>query len=634
MENLEKIKISHIWNIILIIFITGSLLLIAIFNIPGLEFIKNDIFEEEVYSEAIDISPDGESVAVGSIWTGQVRIYDFDTGRQTHILPINMSGNQIILVKWSPDGEKIATMNYIEREHTLFIWSNEGQLLKKYIVSDESFSRNGGLAWSPISDEIAICSKTILTIIDIETDDKREYSFQAQTTINGYYSIDWTSDGQYIAIGCPKYLHILNTSNGTIIATIPDFVQSVAWKPGTHIVAYITIITPFDYSIKIWNFTSEGEPIVIFHTNSREALHPKIIMWSPDWNLVASVSLVTEPEGFSSGFTVIDGDNHEIKYTSFAPPQSLIQSRNGIPLPYDVSDDGKWVVTGSIDGRVLVWDLETGDYVRMLPGYNLYQLVIIGIILLILTLQFFMAIKRKFNGTLSMLSGSTIMVLSILADASDTVIRPELLFGIYVGLILYIAGLFFSLWKKEHYFKDNGHGSKLQVVGTHIFTLFLIFLIPYSIYTINQIVWVLSKNNPFWYPQYDNMLIWLVLIGMVFPTLIQILYGKKKEVLESVPRRNSKLSMFSIIIGNIVFTFLLYVVGVTDIGLYFIPVFLIAFSIIPISADLSLTTLDSEKGKSLKIWIARIYLRQLQLVSLLYGIAFAILVYYAMSLGT
>jgi WD40 repeat protein len=216
------------------------------------------------------------------------------------------------------------------------------------------------------------------------------------TGSNSIYSIALTSDGQHVISGGYKRIDIWRLSDGIRVRTIsdahPSMVDGVAVSPDGQ---YIVSGGYNDNTVKIWRL-SDGSLVrtLTGHTDYIES-----IVVSPDGQYIVSgssdatvkiwrlsdgslVRTLTDP-----GYTVMAvgtgpdglylvcggiGDGHLWRMDNWAHVSTL-QTSGTYSDPIEsivVSADGKYIIGGTWEEGIQIWDLSDGSHLRTLPGHT------------------------------------------------------------------------------------------------------------------------------------------------------------------------------------------------------------------------------------------------------------------------
>jgi WD40 repeat protein/serine/threonine protein kinase len=285
-------------------------------------------------------SPDGDVLVTTTLYGGEARAWDAKTGDPIGSITDLMQGWD---VTWSPSGDFVAVGGDSVR-----IWDprSDHELLRLTGIDSELRA----LYWSPNGETIVAAGTftNYIKVFDLTT---------AELTINGASGVaasTWSPDGSKIA---------RNYQDGTVIiydVSIGDEIISLdsgtdwgdtAWSPdGNRLLSFNS-----DNTLKIWDVVS-GDLEMLLTDHHHEFLFSGD--WSPDGGRIVTM-------GFDVGRPII--------WDAYTGEKLLIfeghQQGGGI---VSWSPDGNRIASTGFDGKVMVWDAETGEVLLdLLPeGYS------------------------------------------------------------------------------------------------------------------------------------------------------------------------------------------------------------------------------------------------------------------------
>ncbi|MBE9031838.1 TIR domain-containing protein [filamentous cyanobacterium LEGE 11480] len=260
-------------------------------------------------SMSIAFSPDGKILASnGGIRSGKstsriIQLWDVATGKSIRQLGKNL--DTIYSLRFSPDGETLATAGY---DKTIKLWNfKTGELLRKLeghtgTIYSISFSPDGKTLASGSAD------KTI-KIWNIETE-KSEKTFKGHTgAIRG---VAFRHDGKILASASQdSTAKLWNIKTGNLLRTITGHasgVRAVRFTPNGRNL----LTASYDYTAKLWN-----------------------------------VPLLDKKADFDQRATAV----FEV---------TTLQGHVGPIYDANLSGDGQWLTTASIDGTARIWKVQGG----------------------------------------------------------------------------------------------------------------------------------------------------------------------------------------------------------------------------------------------------------------------------------
>ncbi|OGO27793.1 MAG: hypothetical protein A2Z16_01855 [Chloroflexi bacterium RBG_16_54_18] len=194
----------------------------------------------------VAFAPDGKNIAVSSEHgPGDITVWDFNSGEQSSTTFIEMG---VGYLGFSPDGDVIAS-NASGRGNVLS-WKFPG-LDPIYLTSGPLHRDNiSSLVFSPDSTKLAISS--LDGRISLLRSPELQLIYRTYTIADSVYHIDFSPDGKILAVGSSKAtLQFLLAANGNIIESIPLSgnltCYTVAFSPDGYFLA-----TTSNGRIRIW----------------------------------------------------------------------------------------------------------------------------------------------------------------------------------------------------------------------------------------------------------------------------------------------------------------------------------------------------------------------------------------------
>jgi WD40 repeat protein/serine/threonine protein kinase len=338
----------------------------------------------------VAFSPDGKRVASTSATLfnalGEIKIWDRQTGRVIHTLPLRHIG-PVVGVAFSPDGKRLVSAGW---DRKVMVWDAiEGKSLRTLSGHDEYVSC---VAFSPDGKLIASGSgDRTVKVWDAAT-------YQELHTLHGHVSgiygvafgpggklLASTSGDRTIRLWDPaagKELHVLRGHAGPVLgATFSRDGERIAsaggdgtvklWNPATgeHVLTLqdssaMTISVAFspdgkrlatgswEKTIKVWDLVSKQEALTLRG-------HDDLVMavtFSPDGQQIASASMDRTVRVWDAGPSS----------GPVAPELFTLRGHTAAATAVAWRPDGGILASAGFDGTVRLWNAATGEEVRLL----------------------------------------------------------------------------------------------------------------------------------------------------------------------------------------------------------------------------------------------------------------------------
>ena len=295
----------------------------------------------------VTFSPDGSTIAS----SGAEELFIWDTESKRRLVSIDghigVWGMAI-----SPDGNTLATSN---REKINFWDLNNGQNKALIFAGHHSIYRD--LAFSPDGSTLA-CNDSIIVLWDLSnyvflsTLYGIDETLQPNTTLRGYTSISYSTEGKYLAAGNRNrniHLFYQGRTFATTLRGHTDEVTSIAFSQDTTMLASGSK----DFTVRLWDVDTATE----IHTCKGHTDNVNYVAINHDASIIASGSDDT---------TIILWD------TITGLPISMLTGHTQGIQSLAFSHDGKKLVScaGAEDPTIRLWDVATGEQ-KILYGHRL-----------------------------------------------------------------------------------------------------------------------------------------------------------------------------------------------------------------------------------------------------------------------
>lgn len=206
---------------------------------------------------------------------------------------------------------------------------------------------------------MTILSKIILIVCLILSQGLSDSAIADNSSTASVLSVAWSPDGSKLAVGSTDHIvRVLDAQTGNILAVLEghsEEVFAVAWSPdGTQIASGGP-----DHTVRIWDATSGQRVTTIPVTSNTLPTTIFSISWNPNGTEIAC--------GTGAAVAIYETITGDLK-------QSFLE-HNRFVMSVNWDNDGKYLVTGSWDGSINIWNSESEqlemkipDTVQRLPG--------------------------------------------------------------------------------------------------------------------------------------------------------------------------------------------------------------------------------------------------------------------------
>lgn len=202
------------------------------------------VFEDKNDAVVVNWSPDGTRFAWGNVIPdASVHVWDIRTMQEQ--LSLSGHGHSVTDFAWSPDSTILASGG----ENNFVRTWNAATGAEIYILTYHTDPITG-LAWSPDSTMLASVSRSTLRIIEANTGQQANV-VEIEGGLGIVESVDWSSNGNLIAISNGREIWILDAQTGGklyVLTGHTSIVIDVAWSPDSTMLASASS----DDTVRIW----------------------------------------------------------------------------------------------------------------------------------------------------------------------------------------------------------------------------------------------------------------------------------------------------------------------------------------------------------------------------------------------
>ncbi len=304
---------------------------------------------------SVAFSPDGGRLASASI-DGTVRIWDAGDGQELRAL--RSHAGPVYAVAFSPDGKSLATAG---SDQTARVWdASNGK--ERFVLRGHT-----GPVW-PLA--FAPDGKTLATGSNDHTIKLWDVVHGPESrTLDGQTSVAFSPDGRRLA--SPRGLffsrpQIVNADTGALERAFPGHageVLCVAFSPDGKRLASSSM----DKTVRVWD-AATGAAMLILQGNQQPAWR---VAFSPDGTRLASAGLDQVIKIWDVTPTnAPDPASKNAAARVVKEPLHTLTGHSGKVLNVAFSPDGRLLASASLDGRVGLWDVNTGKNLRYLSGHR------------------------------------------------------------------------------------------------------------------------------------------------------------------------------------------------------------------------------------------------------------------------
>ncbi len=294
-------------------------------------------------------SPDGGTLAAGEAGTnyGCLHLWDVKSGRRLRALEEN--AGYVYSVSWGRGGKMLASAT----NDTIRFWDAASGDMTHKVNGHATFTGSDypNLAWSPDSTTLAWGGRDLDRIWLWNTADGT-LARTLVTTRPGCFALAWSPDGRRLASADKERgIHIWESSSGKRLQTLEGHkatAVALAWSPDGKTLASSGYR---DGTVRLWDAAS-GK--ILRAIEGHQASDRGVLLaWSPDGRLLACLG------DYDETLRVYEAASGKRLHTLRQPRSTVIWS-----------PDGKALAAGGGDGKLRLWDVQSGELLDTLEGHK------------------------------------------------------------------------------------------------------------------------------------------------------------------------------------------------------------------------------------------------------------------------
>jgi len=229
----------------------------------------------------VDWSPDGRFIAFGGQPSagGEVRVLRFDAPSTLTEVASFEQGNVVTsTVGWHPTGKYLAIGSNPAASEEIKVLEFTGSALIDIGANFEHSAINTYVRWSANGQYLAIVSHVFsgAEIVVLNFDGSSLLEVASRGNVSNVFGVDWSLNGKYLVIGtnigAGQELQIFRFDGSTTLEQVAflqedDFINDVAWSPGSQHIAASISEDPSDFELKV--FTVMDAPSKCFVKNNK-----------------------------------------------------------------------------------------------------------------------------------------------------------------------------------------------------------------------------------------------------------------------------------------------------------------------------------------------------------------------------
>jgi WD40 repeat protein len=299
------------------------------------------------YGNAVSYSPDGRYIVMASWNNENAKVWDARTGAR--LFTLSGHTNSVASACFSPDSKRILTGS---ADDTAKVW-NASSGRELFTLKGHTAGYFVKAVFYPDGNRIATGCKGTVKIWDARTD---EVCLKLTGHRNRVCSATISADGKLIATGSDdRTVKVWDAQTGRLLRTLTGSgaIRSIAFSPdGKHIVA-----GSIDQAVKIWDAQSGRllRTLTGPSTTIRTVVYCPAVAYSPDGKLLATSSRDQTVKIWDAA------TGSKLRTLPGHKRLEGITTLHSMDRSVAFSPDGSHLATGSSDGAVTIWDLQTGQ---------------------------------------------------------------------------------------------------------------------------------------------------------------------------------------------------------------------------------------------------------------------------------
>lgn len=360
----------------------------------------------QVDVEYLSWSQGGRQLAVVTNFqeTGGKEIVIWDKGQNDIVGQVILEQNKTITaVQWSPEDDWLA----VTQDGYFLSMLNTTNLDHSIVFENSEY---GTLSWSPDQERMAsadgniylwdTATGTLENTLDLKWDsgiiqyanEYEKWHSSEDLVTSSPWKLSWSSDGDYIAgLVNPQHVVVWNTPTGKITAILDagEDVTDITWSPNTD-----QLFMKASRQVIVWDresqrylgsFNAASSPYgeifsekiyAMYRTGNRigDVVQDELTYYEGELpNLAESLGATLTPTFYPTvSPQPMDMTSVIITVYQIHPPEitrHVASGHTGSITSMDLSDDGRYLVSGARDDTVVLWDLEQGQVVETFSGH-------------------------------------------------------------------------------------------------------------------------------------------------------------------------------------------------------------------------------------------------------------------------